>query len=102
MKTPKSTSLQSDIATWADSTFGRSNISAIYWRSSVEFSELGLAIIDGKPKTKIAEEVADVIIVFYRLAEYLGIDLDAEIKKKMAINRKRKWIRDGNGNGRHA
>lgn len=35
------------------------------------------------------------------LASWNGINLPAAIDAKMAVNRTRKWVRDGNGHGRH-
>lgn len=49
----------------------------------------------------IIEECADVQIVLYVLASRLHIDLDAEVQKKMAVNRARKWKLDGSGCGQH-
>jgi NTP pyrophosphatase (non-canonical NTP hydrolase) len=50
---------------------------------------------------KIPAEVADVTIVLYGYAQLRGFDLQAEIDKKMAINRKRKWKANGDGTGYH-
>jgi NTP pyrophosphatase (non-canonical NTP hydrolase) len=38
-----------------------------------------------------AEELADVIIMSMSVAGYLGIDIDAAIRRKMEINRGRPW-----------
>ena len=38
-----------------------------------------------------AEELADVIIMSMSVAGKLGIDIDAAIKRKMAINKERPW-----------
>ena len=37
------------------------------------------------------EELADVIITALSAAGYLGIDIDAEVRRKMEINRERPW-----------
>ncbi len=46
-------------------------------------------------------EIADVVIVLYRLASELGVDLLEEIDHKMQINRARQWHRTGDGHGYH-
>lgn len=38
-----------------------------------------------------AEELADVIIMSMSVAGYLGIDIDAAIRRKMEINKQRPW-----------
>ncbi len=38
-----------------------------------------------------AEELADVIIMSLSVAGHLGIDIDAEVRKKIKINRGRPW-----------
>ncbi len=48
-----------------------------------------------------AEEAADIVIVLQRLFESYSTTQQAEVDKKMAINRKRKWTRLGNGHGQH-
>lgn len=40
---------------------------------------------------RYAEELADVIIVSLSVAGRLGIDIDAAIRRKMEINKKRPW-----------
>ena len=37
------------------------------------------------------EELADVIIMSLSVAGYLGIDIDAEVRRKMEINKRRTW-----------
>ena len=50
---------------------------------------------------KIAEEAADVLIVLYGVAHMRGFDLQAEIDRKMAVNRSRQWAARGDGTGYH-
>lgn len=38
-----------------------------------------------------AEELADVIIMSLSVAGHLGIDIGAEVRRKMRINQKRPW-----------
>jgi NTP pyrophosphatase (non-canonical NTP hydrolase) len=49
----------------------------------------------------IPAEAADVLIVLYSLAGMRGFDLHAEVERKMAINRARKWAPRGDGTGYH-
>jgi hypothetical protein len=93
---------QQSISIWASETFGAagSNI-RVAARANEEMAELirALSVDDNHPKA--AEEIADIVIVLYRVAERLGIDLLSEIDRKMAINRLRKWNLDGTGHGYH-
>ena len=45
-----------------------------------------------KSKENLGEELADVAIYLLGLAEILHIDLQAEIERKMEINKSRKFI----------
>lgn len=42
-----------------------------------------------------AEELADVIIMSLSVAGKLGIDIDAAVKRKMEINKRRPWKHEG-------
>ena len=49
-----------------------------------------------KSKDDVGEELADVAIYLLGLSEILGIDLKAEIERKMEINRNRQYkLRNG-------
>lgn len=50
---------------------------------------------------KIPVEAADVLIVLYGVAHMRRFDLRAEVDKKMAVNRARKWAVRGDGTGYH-
>jgi NTP pyrophosphatase (non-canonical NTP hydrolase) len=41
------------------------------------------------------EELADVVIMAMSAAGYLGIDIDAAIRRKMEINKARPWKHEG-------
>jgi NTP pyrophosphatase (non-canonical NTP hydrolase) len=64
-------------------------------------AELLRALSADDNSAKAASEIADVVIVLYRLAWRLGVDLHDEIDKKMAINRARQWKQDNTGHGYH-
>lgn len=51
--------------------------------------------------TKIPIEAADVLIVLYGVAGMRGFDLHAEVDKKTAVNRARRWAARGDGTGYH-
>lgn len=62
----------------------------------------GLMDVAGAPDpAKVPAEAADVLIVLYGLAALKGFDLHAEVDRKMAINRARRWAANGDGTGYH-
>jgi NTP pyrophosphatase (non-canonical NTP hydrolase) len=92
---------QESICQWADDTFGpvKSTV-RVAIRSNEEMSEL-LRALSADDDLKALEEVADVVIVLYRVAEMLGGNLHVEVDRKMAINRARRWNLTGDGHGYH-
>jgi NTP pyrophosphatase (non-canonical NTP hydrolase) len=93
---------QATICVFADETFGpaTSNI-RVAARANEEMAELLRALSTDDHHPKAAEEIADVVIILYRLARNLGTDLQTEIDRKMEINRNRTWKRDDTGHGYH-
>lgn len=93
---------QATIAEWCDATFGPvgSNV-RVASRANEEMAELVTALALDEHHAKAAEEIADIVIILYRLAHRLGADLHAEVDRKMAINRGRAWRLDGSGHGYH-
>lgn len=93
---------QKTISDWAQATFGPlgSNM-AVAARANQEMAELikELTLNDNSPKA--IEEIADIVIVLYRLVERHNRNLGDAIDAKMAINRARKWRLDGAGQGYH-
>ena len=84
---------QATISTWANDTFGPSGSNArVAARANEEMAELLRAL---------TADDADVLIVLYRLATRLGVDLYAEVDRKMSINRAREWKLDATGHGYH-
>jgi NTP pyrophosphatase (non-canonical NTP hydrolase) len=93
---------QKSVTDWANETFGTAGSTArVAARANEEMAELlrALTVDDAHPKA--AEEVADIVIVLYRVATRLGVDLHAEIDRKMAINRTREWKLSSDGHGYH-
>ena len=93
---------QEGISQWADDTFGVVGSNArVAARANEEMAELLRALTADDTHPKAAEEVADIVIILYRLATRLGIDLHGEIDRKMAVNRDRVWNLDKTGHGYH-
>lgn len=93
---------QATISAWAEATFGPagSNARAVA-RANREMAELLEHVTSDDHHPEAAEEIADVVIVLYRVATRLGIDLHERIDAKMARNRVRRWRLDGTGHGYH-
>ncbi len=93
---------QDTITGWANATFGPAGSNArVAARANEEMAELlrALTVDDNHPKA--AEEVADVVIILYRLASRLGVDLLEEVDRKMDVNRAREWKLDNTGHVRY-
>ena len=76
--------LQQEIGEWAQKTFPHQNPNSKIAHLSDEVKEL-------KDIPDDAEEMADVAILLFNLAEMFNYDLEEEIEKKMAKNRLRIW-----------
>lgn len=93
---------QKTISDWANETFGTATSNMrIAVRANEEMAELLRALSADDYSSKAGEEIADVLIVLCRVAERLGVSIENEVNKKMAINRKRQWKKDGTGHGYH-
>lgn len=93
---------QRSVSRWAIETFGETNSHLrVAIRANEEMAELLRCLSTDDQSCKAAEEIADVVTVLFRLAERLGVDLFAEVDRKMAVNRSRTWALDGSGHGYH-
>lgn len=94
---------QASVSTWAEETFGPSGSNArAAARANEEMAELLAELTKEEPDyRKVADELADIVIVLYRVATKCEVGLMAEIDRKMAINRAREWRHDGSGHGYH-
>lgn len=93
---------QASITQWIEETFGPAGSNArVVARANEEMAEVLKSVTIDDCHPSLAEEMADVVIVLYRVATRLGVDLHGEIDKKMAVNRARKWALDGSGCGYH-
>lgn len=93
---------QNTVSRWAEDTFGPAGSNLrVATRANEEMAELlrALSIDDNHPET--GEELADLQIILWRLADKMGLDIRTEVDRKMATNRKRHWERDGSGHGYH-
>lgn len=99
---PEQENIQSSICHWAEAAFGpvRDPL-ALYRRAQLEMDELQASLQAKDDSTLIAGELADVLILLYRLAQESGVDLDAAVKQKLAINKAREWQVTGDGTGQH-
>ena len=96
---------QASISKWATDTFGPVKAHQIApnmataVRANKEMAELlgALAVYDGNPAA--LDEAADVVILLFVLASRIGGNLMAEVDRKMALNRSRKWKVDDTGHG---
>jgi NTP pyrophosphatase (non-canonical NTP hydrolase) len=90
------TELQAEIAAWADEVVPhRTAISLI----SKLLEEIGELL--GSEKMGDPSELADVMILCLDLAYVQKIDIEDAIRKKIEVNRKRKWKVADNGAARH-
>lgn len=93
---------QVSISKWAEDTFGASGSNMrVAVRANEEMAELLRALSSDDNNPKAIEEAADVIIVLQRVFTRMGADLQAEVDRKMAINRARQWNLDATGHGYH-
>lgn len=93
---------QQSASLWADSVFGFSvsNFSTAA-RANQEMAELLKALAIHDKNSNAGEEIADIIIILWRLANDLNVNVQELIDQKMAKNRARKWQCDGSGHGYH-
>jgi NTP pyrophosphatase (non-canonical NTP hydrolase) len=92
---------QETIAAWRLETFGKTTLFATFKRARKEWRELQDRIDAHAKTTDLAAEVADIVIVLYAFLEIMGLDLHEAIDRKMAINRSREWVLNGDGTGQH-
>lgn len=99
---PPPSETQQSISRWAEDTFGPGGTNArAIARANREMAELLEHVTSDDRHPGAAEEIADIVIVLYRAATRLGVDLHQRIDAKMAKNRVRKWRLDGTGHGYH-
>jgi NTP pyrophosphatase (non-canonical NTP hydrolase) len=93
MKFPYET--QFTITEWQHETFGPPTSAAnTAARANAEMAELLREACGSADVDRIMDEVADVVIILYRLSSFLGRDIHEAIDRKMEINRRRTWVKD--------
>lgn len=60
----------------------------VQWARDAEV-EAAVRRADGKVKDEVADEIADIAMYLSLLVHDLGVDLDAAVRRKLAINRER-------------
>lgn len=91
------TETQESINAWQCDTFPHASDEGVVKHLREEFGEF----LDAKDGAAAAEEAADLVILLYCWAMNNGVDLHAEIDRKMAKNRGRSWNIQPDGTGRH-
>ena len=111
---------QKSIAEWRRSVFGRAPWRHVLGRFLEEVAEtcelagcdragaqvaraateLEVTGLEGTPEG-LADELADLLVLLYGVAEEAGVDLQAALDEKMSVNRERRWRVDGPGLGHH-
>lgn len=97
---------QQTVTDWQEATFGPTTTWQAFQRMQKEYWELRDLLHAEDNGMNVTHEqrmgeLADVLITLYRVARYAGVDLNAAVNLKMAINRKRTWVVDETGNGQH-
>lgn len=73
-----------EVAEWASETFGLSNPASKVAHLRREVEELADDPTNG-------EEMADCLMILAHLAAGVGVDLELEVARKLALNRARTW-----------
>ena len=88
------------IAKWELDTFGTGPLTSIYLRAMEEMGELAQIIRDNPADCiHISHEAADVIITLVGIL--VSCRRVSAVDDKMAINRQRRWHKNGDGTGYH-
>lgn len=87
--------LQSEIASWADRQFPDRDIRELLLKLVQEIGELiGSDFLDDL-------EYADIVILVLDMAYLAKVDVGDAVKRKMVINRERRWKLNQNGTHQH-
>ena len=78
--------------------FNTTDVALEFCRAHEELSEAFSKFNRGQDG--VAEEFADVAIFLLGMAEILGFDLEAELVKKIEINKKRKYCKEKSPDGK--
>ena len=67
-------------------------------RARLEFDEL-VEAVGQQDDESVGQEIADILILLYRVATLHNRDIDEIVQAKMRINRARTWVRKGDTAG---
>lgn len=93
--------IQREITTWAAETFPDATMDDIAHKFGDEVAELFCDAGVWAEHGEVADELADVAILLYQIADRCGVDLDTVVREKMETNRARTWERLDDGTWRH-
>jgi NTP pyrophosphatase (non-canonical NTP hydrolase) len=82
--------IQEDIKVWADAKIPQRTVAGQLIHLQNELNEL-MDEWKTQDLEKFKEELADVVIVAINIAGQANIDLEAQIMRKMEINKNRTW-----------
>lgn len=84
--------LQAEIGIWQKKTFPNATPRSIFAHIKKEMKELGREIRKRKLSVcEIKAESSDILMLLFGLAENLDFRLLHECRKKLVVNKKRKW-----------
>lgn len=82
--------VMAEVSQWAAETFPNRTLDSVTEHLAEEMHELA-------QEPSSAEELADVVMLIFELAEMYGIDMRRAIKTKLEVCKKAEWRDDGNG-----
>ena len=91
--------MQVEVEEWLDTIIPDRSTQSVLVKLEEERQELLETLSDSKNLDPL--EFADLLIIILDLASLNCIDVQSAFKKKMKINRNRKWMVDGNGCAQH-
>lgn len=94
--------LQREVVAWQKKTFPESTIESCIRHLADEFLELEQAVVDGEPQERIAEEVADMVLLLIAVCGKAEIELEHAVAWKFMNVRRRTYAFDpARGYSRH-
>lgn len=89
---PRISDTQHMIGEWARKTFPQQTARTIADHLQEEAKELHVAVHSAQTDYEVSEQLADVLILAFALADFGNISLAEAINWKHAINRRRAWV----------
>jgi len=89
LQTPR---LRDAVIAWSRATFPRSSVASVATHLEREAGELRAAArIGGAPTAEAEEEIADVQMLLWVLADKLGGSIDLAVRRKLEVCKSREW-----------